>query len=166
MDKVQIHNLAELQSEIRRLKMVKKEQGEFLSNQYALFNHKIETPMRVMRSLKSNVPGLDFVQKLVSKNKDQNADWLTKLLRLSVPFVMNKFLLRKSSVFKKTLMLLISERAIGQINVDSISSLVGSVSSLFSSDTKTKKKKSKKKAVPVVEDEVNEYVIPSYSETY
>jgi hypothetical protein len=163
-----IHNLAELKAEIARLKILKNEQEAYLKSQMTLLNHKIETPVRVFNALKSNVPGLNMISGLFSSSKSSSntsSDWLTKTLRIGVPFVMNRFFFRKAGVLKKALLLLVSEQALGQVNQDKISSIIAKVTD-FIKPKKNKKKKAVVENPPVVEDQVNEYGIPSYSETY
>ncbi|MGE8293885.1 MAG: hypothetical protein ACN6ON_19490, partial [Sphingobacterium sp.] len=89
----------------------------------------------------------------------------TKTLRIGVPFVMNRLFLKNSGMLKKALMLLLSERAVGQINQDKISGLIGKLSN-FIRPKKKKKKASQIEGDDTIKDEVNEYGIPSYSETY
>ncbi|GEM62093.1 hypothetical protein SF1_00750 [Sphingobacterium faecium NBRC 15299] len=163
-----IHNLAELKAEITRLKVLKNEQEAYLKSQMTLLNHKIETPMRIFNVVKSNVPGLNMITGLFSPAKNSggtDSDWLTKVLRIGVPFVMNRFFFKKASVLKKALLLLASEKALGQVNQDSITGIIAKVTD-FIKPKKNKKRKGTIGTPPVVEDQVNEYGIPSYSETY
>jgi hypothetical protein len=72
--------------------------------------------------------------------------------------------LKNTGVFKKALMLLLSERAVGQINQDKISGLLSKLTQFIR--PKKKKNKAAQAENAVIKDEVNEYGIPSYSETY
>ncbi|MNL55186.1 hypothetical protein D3C87_1785750 [compost metagenome] len=78
---------------------------------------------------------------------------------------MNRFFFKKAGVLKKALLLLASEKALGQVNQDKISSIIEKVTD-FIKPKKKKKKQVDVEKLPVVEDQVNEYGIPSYSETY
>jgi len=78
---------------------------------------------------------------------------------------MNRLFLKNTGVLKKALMLLLSERAVGQINQDKITGLIGKLTS-FIRPKKKKKNKAAEAENAVIKDEVNEYGIPSYSETY
>ncbi|AIM39220.1 hypothetical protein KO02_22920 [Sphingobacterium sp. ML3W] len=163
-----IHNLAELKTEIARLKVLKNEQEAYLKSQVSLLNHKIETPMRIFKAVKSNIPGLDMLSGLFSstvKGEAKSGDWLTKSLRIGVPFVMNRFFFRKAGVLKKALLLLASEKALGQVNQDMVTSLIAKATN-FIKPSKKKKRKASAVSPPELEDQVNEYGIPSYSETY
>ncbi|RKO73560.1 hypothetical protein D7322_02570 [Sphingobacterium puteale] len=160
-----IRNLKELKEEIARLKELKNEQEAYLKAQFTLFNNKIEAPIRFFNSLKNNIPGVNIVQQLFAKSNNPDSDWLTKTLRIGVPFIMNRLFLKNTGVLKKALMLLLSERAVGQINQDKISGLISKLTNFI------RPKKKKKKGVQIegetaIKDEVNEYGIPSYSETY
>ncbi|MND57323.1 hypothetical protein D3C87_599840 [compost metagenome] len=160
-----IRNLQELKTEIARLKELKNEQEAYLKTQFTLFNNKIEAPIRFFNSLKNNIPGVNIIQQLFAKSSNPDSDWLTKTLRIGVPFVMNRLFLKNSGMLKKALMLLLSERAVGQINQDKISGLIGKLSN-FIRPKKKKKKASQIEGDDTIKDEVNEYGIPSYSETY
>ena len=159
-----IRNLQELKAEISRLKALKNEQEVYLKTQFTLLNNKIEAPIRFFNTLKDNIPGVNIVQQLFSKSSNPDSDWLTKTLRIGVPFVMNRLFLKNTGVFKKALMLLLSERAVGQINQDKISGLLSKLTQFIR--PKKKKNKAAQAENAVVKDEVNEYGIPSYSETY
>jgi len=102
---------------------------------------------------------------MFAKSNNPDSDWLTKILRIGVPFVMNRLFLKNTGVLKKALMLLLSERAVGQINQDKITGLIGKLTS-FIRPKKKKKNKAAEAENAVIKDEVNEYGIPSYSETY
>src|SRR5690606_13735740 len=160
-----IRNLQELKAEISRLKELKNEQEAYLKTQFTLLNNKIEAPVRFFNSLKNNIPGVNIIQQLFAKSSNPDSDWLTKTLRIGVPFVMNRLFLKKAGMFKKALMLLLSERAVGQINQDKISGLQSKLTD-FIRPKKKRKKSSQIEESTIVKDEVNEYGIPSYSETY
>ncbi len=159
-----IRNLQELKAEISRLKALKNEQEVYLKTQFTLLNNKIEAPIRFFNSLKDNIPGVNIIQQLFSKSNNPDSDWLTKTLRIGVPFIMNRLFLKNTGVLKKALMLLLSERAVGQINQDKISGLISKLTSFIR--PKKKKNKGAQTEAAIIKDEVNEYGIPSYSETY
>ncbi len=159
-----IRNLQELKAEISRLKALKNEQEVYLKTQFTLLNNKIEAPIRFFNSLKDNIPGVNIIQQLFSKSNNPDSDWLTKTLRIGVPFIMNRLFLKNTGVLKKALMLLLSERAVGQINQDKISGLISKLTSFIR--PKKKKNKGVQTEGTIIKDEVNEYGIPSYSETY
>src|SRR5690606_3491574 len=114
---VKIHNIAELKSEIARLTQLKGEQEAYLSSQYMLLRKKVGAPARMLGTLASGIPGVDMVKGLfaavLSKERSSNSksDWLTNTLRVSVPLVLNKTILKNVGWLKKSLVLLLSERA-------------------------------------------------------
>ncbi|MCY4780853.1 hypothetical protein ORI89_14430 [Sphingobacterium sp. UT-1RO-CII-1] len=146
-EKNTIRSVRDLKAEIARLTLRKTEQEAYLSDQYRLLNKKINGPIRFFNTLVSYVPGTGVLRGVVSgvrqtvtgNNKD--ADWLTKVLSLAAPFVLNSTLLKKSGWLKKALVLIASEKAVGQINQNSISNVITKVSSFISPKNKKKKKK-------------------------
>ncbi|WP_187444056.1 hypothetical protein [Sphingobacterium phlebotomi] len=140
-----INNLSDLQAEIARLNVRKKEQEAYLTDQYNLLKVKINAPVRFFQSITSHVPGVGMLKGFTSgiskAVQSKDADWLTRVLQLGAPIVLNSTLLRKAGWFKKALVLLASETAIGQVNQDKISGLVNKVTAFI----KPKKKKKKKK---------------------
>ena len=167
---VKINNITDLKSEIARLTVLKVEQEAYLSNQYALLRKKVEMPSRVLGALVSSVPGVDMVRGLFSSSFSKSAnseksDWLTNTLRVGLPLVLNRTWLKKAGWLKKTLVLLASERAAGQINQDKIGSAIAKVADFIR--PKTKKKKKQHNEVAALEEEVVvNFGIPPDSETY
>lgn len=146
-EKTTIRSVRDLKAEIARLTLRKMEQEAYLSDQYRLLNKKINGPIRFFNNLVSYVPGTGVLKGVVSgvrqtvtgNNKD--ADWLTKALSLAAPFILNSTLLKKSGWLKKALVLIASEKAVGQINQNSISNVISKVTSFISPKNKKKKKK-------------------------
>lgn len=169
-----ISNIGELKVEIVRLKKLKSDQELYLGTQYTLLRKKVETPYRVIRTITSRVPGYELVKGLISSSsngdsdsntkKGSSSDWLTRALQLGLPFVLNKTLLKKSGWLKKSLVLLASETAAGQINQNSITAAISKVTEFV----KPKKKRKKHRDVPPLEEEpdVINFGIPPGSETY
>src|SRR5690554_2252547 len=99
-----INNLEDLLNEIARVDTLREEQEEYLSNQYRLFKQKVEKPFRVINSLFDFIPGSSAVKGVLSlarKNKDSKADWLTKLLQMVTPMVLNRTMLKNAGWLKK-----------------------------------------------------------------
>jgi hypothetical protein len=150
---------------------VRAEQEAYLSNQYVLLRKKVETPSRVLKAMLSSVPGVDMVRGLFAassaKNKSsQKSDWLTNVMRFGLPFVLNKTFLKKAGWLKKSLVLLASERAAGEINQDRIGSVVSKVADFIRPQKKKKKKKHNEIAAFEEEEGVVNFGIPPDSETY
>lgn len=146
-----INNLHDLQAEIARLNLRRREQEAYLTDQYNLLKVKIAAPFRFFRKLTSYVPGAGmlkgFTSVIAKAVQSKDADWLTRTLQIGAPIVLNSTLLRRAGWLKKALVLLASETAIGQVNQDKISGLVNKVTSFI----KPKKKKKKNKVEDAIE---------------
>lgn len=164
--KARINNIGELKLEIARLNQLKKEQESYLADQYSLLKHKVEAPARFLSSVASSIPGVDLVKGLVSSvGGSKKQDWLTRVLQLGLPLVLNKTFLRNSGWLKKALVLLASETAAGSVTKDR----VGAVISKIADFVRPKKSKKKHKDILPFEEEGQDTVnfgIPPDSETY
>lgn len=163
-----INNIAELQAEIARLKVLKGQQENYLNDQYRLFNHKLDAPKRIFNSIKSSIPGVNLVEGIMgnfgkslgTSESVASSDWLTKVMRVGLPFVMNKFFLKRAGIVKRLLVTVLSERAAGQVSQDKLTGLISKVTDFI----KPKKRKKFKPLTPAEED--LQTGIPPYSETY
>ncbi len=115
--------LAELQMEIEVLKVQNFKQEE-------LIKASLSKPVEIYRSIKSLVQsanqktnnGLDFV-----KN-----DLISGVSSLIVPVLLNGVLFRKSGVFVKSLVWILSRKAAKQVNADTFSGIVEKAKSFIS----------------------------------
>ncbi|MCC2600448.1 hypothetical protein [Sphingobacterium sp. FBM7-1] len=145
MNSQKINNLQDLKAEIGRLNIRRKEQEAYLSDQYELLKVKVAAPFRFVSRLTSHVPGVDMFKDLTSgvakavQRKD--ADWLTRVLQIGAPIVLNSTVLRKANWFKKAMVLLASETAIGQVNQDKISGFVNKITSFIQPKKRKKKQR-------------------------
>lgn len=172
--KTRINNIDDLKSEITRVNLLKREQEAFLSQQYVLLRKKVQAPARVFGALSSAIPGVDLVKGLFSSisatskgqvgaDKGKESDWLTRTIQLGLPLVLNKTLLRNASWIKKSLVLLASETAAGQINQNTVSGVISKLTNFV----KPKKKKKHKNVASLEEkSDVHNFGIPPDSETY
>jgi len=170
--KVNINNAEELKSELVRLSRLRREQELYLGDQYKIIKNKVQTPSRIVGAVASNLPGVSLVKGLFSsftKDKSQvdfsdgKSDWLTKITKLALPLVLNRTLLKNSGWLKKSLVLLASEGAVGQINKDNVNSFVGKIADYI----RPKKSKKKHKNIkPIDEQDTVNFGIPPDSETY
>ena len=174
--KTKIANIDELKQEIARLSRLKAEQESYLVDQYKLLKNKVETPSRIIGAVADNIPGVGLVKGLFSsigaassskKSEDVKggkSDWLTKTLRIGLPLVLNRTLLKNSGWLKKSLVLLASEGAAGQINQDKVGSVVSKIADFI----RPKKKKKKHKNIEKFDEEqdIHDFGIPPDSETY
>ncbi|MFD1771376.1 hypothetical protein [Sphingobacterium suaedae] len=152
-----INNLQDLKSEIARINLRKREQEAYLSDQFGLLKHKIEAPARFIRNLTASIPGAGMVRGVVTgigkATQGKDADWLTNVLQIGAPLVLNSTLLRNAGWVKKALVLLASETAIGQVNQNKISSILSKITDFI----KPKKKKKKKAVVTAETDTIEEH---------
>ena len=145
-----------------------------MKDQYTLLKDKVESPMRFVNNLTAHVPGVNMVKGLFSgigssaSSPADKADWFSKALRVGLPFILNRTLLRNAGWLKKALVLLASESTVGQLNKNNVGSLFAKVTDFI----KPKKDKKKHKNIeplvkekPFVQD-TNQYGIPPDSETY
>src|SRR5690606_7043263 len=152
MKKNKINNLTELRAEIHRLKTFQKEQENYLSDQYRLLEQKVEAPFKFISGLFSWLPGYSVIPG--SANVKAGEDWITRSLRLGLPYVLNRFLFRKAGIVKKLLVTILSQQAAGALNKDRISGLISKVSELIRPKNKRKNTAHQ------------DYGIPPDSETY
>lgn len=153
-----ISNLNDLKAEIARLHLRRREQEAYLSDQYKLLKVRVDTPFRLIRNVSSHVPGIGMLKGITSSigkaMQSKDADWLTKILQFGAPIALNTTLLRKAGWFKKTLVLLASETAIGQVNQEKISGLVDRITNFLKANKKKKKKKKIKQEDVIAEQPI------------
>lgn len=170
--KVNINNSEELKNELVRLSRLRREQEIYLGDQYKILKNKVQTPSRIIGAVASSVPGVSLVKGLFSSFGKSNSnvdvsygksDWLTKITQLALPLVLNRTLLKNSGWLKKSLVLLASEGAAGQLNKDKVNSIFGKVADFI----RPKKSKKKHKNIkPIEEQDTVNFGIPPDSETY
>jgi len=148
-----IRNVDELNAEIARLKLLQKEQENYLSDQFILLQEKVESPIRFFNKLTSWLPKVNNNLNPLG-NTDSNSDWVTNSLRVGLPFLFNKILFRKAGFIKKALLLVATQKMAGGLNQDKITKVVDKITDII----RPKSKKGKK----VTRD----YGIPPDSETY
>lgn len=145
MKKNTIRNKQDLKREVQKLNQVKRQQEEFLMDQYHLLKQKVNAPLRFANKFMDFVPGADFAKGLFSfkdyKNIEQDKDWLSKGFRIILPFFLNKTILRKSGWLKKALVFIASDGVIGQLNKDKAANILDKVTSFISPKKKKKRKK-------------------------
>ena len=158
--RVNINNSEELKNELVRLCRLRKEQEMYLGDQYTFLKHKLETPSRVVGAIASTIPGVDMVRGLFSSmtgaKKDKNeiagkSDWLTRATQIGLPFILNRTLLKNSGWLKKSLVLLASEGAAGQVTQDKVSTFIGRIADYV----RPKNSKKKHKNIQAFQDSNN-----------
>lgn len=167
----EINNLDDLMDEIVRVDTLREEQEEYLGDQFSLLKEKVEQPIRVINRVFSLIPGSNMLKSAVSavrKTGDKKSDWLTKVLQLATPLVLNRTILRNAGWFKKAAVVLASETAVSQVNKSSISAAVSGIANFIRPKNKFKKLAKKSAGEITAEESVesNSYGIPRDSETY
>jgi len=125
MSGVVINNVDDLRAEIARLKIIKAEQGVALAERF-------NSPMTALATLYSAFPN-----KRSDKNDFFHQDFVSVLSRILLPLTLNKTIFRNSNFIIKTLVSLVSQKASGFINEDSVTAIWNKVRSFF--DKKDKK---------------------------
>ena len=171
MNSQKINNIQDLSAEIARLKIQKREQQASLDNQFRLLKDKVEAPVRFVKNMVSNIPGAGAVTGVVKgisrATQGKDADWLTNVLQVGAPLVLNSTILRHSGWIKKLLVLFASETAIGQVNQTNISGLIHKITSFIKPKKKKDKKKAKGSITPeMMEEEIAENGPTPIKETY
>ncbi|MEO5911351.1 MAG: hypothetical protein ABIP95_10710 [Pelobium sp.] len=156
MTKIKVHNLDQLQLRIAQLKIEKAEQEIFFNQKWIKTQDMISSPINFVKGLLTTV-GLRGRDK--NNATPSNADWATNLARVSLPFLLNRTILRGRGFILKSLVTLISQNTINAKSfnknklagwIDNITGWVDGISS----------KKTKKRKLEV------DYGIPEDSETY
>lgn len=153
--KKKITNIDELRWEIARLTELKREQEAYLGSQYTLLREKVETPTRILGSVTSSIPGVRLFKDLLSstgkseKNANlKDSDWLNNTIRLGVPLILSRTVLKKSSWINKALVLLLSETASKQLTKENVNTALSKLATFI------RPKKSKKTKGSVVKENV------------
>jgi hypothetical protein len=121
-----IKNSWDLRQEIIRLKGVEEEQSVALK---ARFN----SPLAVLTTLYSLFPKAHNGE---NKNNIFNQDFVSIISRFLIPLTLNKTLFKNSGFIIKALVGLVSQKASGYINEDSVISVWDKVKHLFSKKQK------------------------------
>lgn len=143
-----INNLEELRAEIELLRLKKSEQELYFKEKKARFNEALRSPFTFIRK----------AGKFLTNNDNIHADWATALARISIPFFLNKILLRGKGPFLKTILTFLSQKAINPA-VFNQGNLLGIVDKVSDWVNKILPKKKKNKVAV-------DYGIPPDSETY
>lgn len=158
--KANINTLEELKLEIARLKRLRGEQEVYLGNQFSLIKQKIDRPAQVMGAIATSIPGVNLLRGFFSttdgaSNKTgEQQDWMSRVLRIGIPYLLHKTILKKSGWFKKALVLLASQSAAGQLSREGIVKAISKLTDVVRPSRKrgAKEKPNKKSDKSVVVD--------------
>ncbi|ADY53319.1 hypothetical protein Pedsa_2778 [Pseudopedobacter saltans DSM 12145] len=143
-----ITNLQQLEAEIELLRLRKAEQELFFKEKKERFNEALKSPFTFFKK----------ASRFLTNNQNIHSDWATALARVSIPFLLNKTLLRGKGALLKSILTLISQKAINPA-IFNQTKLFGAVEKVSDWVSKIMPKKKKK------ETDVD-YGIPPDSETY
>jgi hypothetical protein len=121
MDKP-IRNSWELKEEIVRLRALEKEQSHAIGQRFS-------SPAAVFSTIYSLFPKRSGVDE--NRTNIFNQDFVSILSRFLIPLTLNKTLFRNSGFIIKTLVGLVSQKASGYINEDSVVGLWDKMKGLF-----------------------------------
>ncbi|WP_134087671.1 hypothetical protein [Olivibacter sp. XZL3] len=155
-----ISNIEELQAEIVRLKAIKMQQEAYLEHQFGILKNKVSKPIHFFQRISGFIPNPStLLNKIGSNQQSYHDDWLTKGLRIGLPFLVNRVFFRKAGYFKRILMGLLSSQVAGLVNKERLAETIESITSWIRKSTKksTPSRRSRK--------EYN-FGIPPDSETY
>ncbi|MGK9127041.1 hypothetical protein M1D52_02965 [Olivibacter sp. SA151] len=135
--KNKITNIEELQAEIARLKTVKMEQEAYLEHQFGILKNKINKPVHFFQNMFAFLPNTaSLFSKIGTKGGAFQGDWLTKSLRVGLPFLVNRVFFRKAGYVKRILMGLLSSQAAGFFNKERLAQGVDAITSWIRKSTK------------------------------
>jgi len=160
MMRPKINDITDLQLEIQRLKNLKREQEVYFNDQYDLLKVKLTKPFQFMERIFSFLPGGSATKASVINTNDE--DWLTRTLRIGLPFLVNRMFFRKAGYFKRFLMGVVSSQAAGFFNKERLAKGIDKLTALIKH---SKVNKQEKKIRTQKEKEYN-FGIPPDSETY
>ncbi len=151
-----INNLEDLRAEIQLLKFQKAEHELYFVQKKESIKKTFSSPFNFFKQIKSFVGGKSQTG-LTSNAARHDSDWTTILARVVVPFFLNKTILRGNGLVVKSLLGLISQKAINGETFNKIK-VAGWIDKATGWVNSTLKKSEKKKKI--------DYGIPPDSETY
>lgn len=161
MMKNKISNIAELQAEIARRNNIKVEQEAYLKFQFDLLKEKVNKPIHFFQQIFSFLPGARLFNQVGVKGGEFHEDWLTKGLKVGLPFLVNRVFFRKAGYIKRIVMGLLSTQAAGFLNKDRLTSIVDKITHLVKRQTKKDPKRYKRNSKTEYD-----FGIPPDSETF
>jgi hypothetical protein len=107
MAKTKIENIDQLRLEIAILRLHRAEQEIYLSQKVTSFSKALNSPLSFIKG------SLSFLGLRENKSKTpQEADWVTNLARIGIPFLLNKTLLSGRGFIFKSIVSLLSQNTI------------------------------------------------------
>lgn len=156
--KSRINNIDDLRSEILRLKLERFQHEAVLEQDVKRIVDKFKAPFRLVNKITAFFGKGQGTNDGTSSPQEHEThpDWLTNVLRVGLPVILNKLVFRNSGFIMKSLVTILSQKAAKNVNKDSISGLIDKGAD-FIRNFKNKKALKRLHA---------DYGIPPDSETY
>jgi hypothetical protein len=125
--KSRINNIDDLRSEILRLKLERFQQESVLEDDVKRIVSKIKAPFRLIHKFAAWFgpgKGTDDTAAAADEQEPNHSDWLTNVMRVGLPVLLNKVVFRNSGFIMKSLVTILSQKAAKNVNKDSISGLI------------------------------------------
>lgn len=146
MENRKINSMADLRLEIIRLQIEVDEREALIRHDLNEVAEQVKAPFHFMKKLAGWFGG-------GTTDQAASADWLTSVLQLGFPWIVNNLFFKRSGIFTKGLIALLSQKAISGINLEKFTHWVEQLNQWI---TKQGKKKS----------DAEDYGIPPDSETF
>ncbi len=132
MKRTKINSLVELRTEIVRLKQARKADEAYFQLQIDDLVGKFEQPLNFFNRIKALVPGSSHLKKALPTDElGVHKDWVTRLLSVGLPFLVNRMLFPKAGYIKRILLGLATTQAASFVNKDTFSNIVDKVTQLI-----------------------------------
>ena len=124
--KSRINNIDDLRSEILRLKLERFQQEAVLEDDVKIIVSKIKAPFRFIHKFTAWFgPGKGTDVTVAEHDHEQNhPDWLTNVMRVGLPVLLNKVVFRNSGFIMKSLVTILSQKAAKNVSKDSVAGLI------------------------------------------
>lgn len=164
-NRVKINNLEDLKRERLRLRLLAKEQEDFLGNQYDLLRKKVAAPVRIFNTVVSYIPGVSTIQALFSAKPGKSDNLFSKIANLAIPLVANRFLPRKTGLMTRGIFSFLAKQITALLTSGKLSEIISQITSAL------QRPASKKTTHPLAKDKKGatkeeDFGIPPDSETY
>lgn len=130
MNKVGITTIADLRAEIVRLKAEVEERELNIQKDVNHLVEQVRMPFAMLKKIGTWFTGEKETKEAIS------SDWVTTIVQLGFPYLLNNFFFKKSGIVMKALIALVSQQAVKGINLDVISSWIEKISHWIKKEAK------------------------------
>lgn len=149
--KSKIENINDLRSEILRLRLQRFQYEAVIEEEINKIQDRLRVPAMMLSKVNTlfgtHAPGVDGASQ----------DWVTNALRIGLPVALNKLVFGKSGFILKSVVALLSQKAVTSVNKDTVTNWIDTASNWIRGAAKSKQDKSR---------QPHDYGIPPDSETY